>query len=174
MSEKRIDQTAMRKFQKVCDILQTYDYNPNKLVPILQEVQEEYRYLPEDIMTFVASSLNISPAKVYGVATFYAHFALEPKGKYIIKVCDGTACHVKHSTNIIEALYKRLKLDAKKHTTNDLMFTLEIVSCLGACGLAPVLVINDDVHPSMTPEGAIALIDKIVEQENSKEAEGAN
>ena len=76
--------------------------------------------------------------------------------------------------NIIEALYKHLKLDAKKHTTNDLMFTLEIVSCLGACGLAPVLVINDDVHPSMTPEGAIALIDKIVEQENSKEAEGAN
>ncbi len=169
MNEKRIDQTAMRKFQKVCDILQTYDYNPNKLVPILQEVQEEYRYLPEDIMTFIASSLDISPAKVYGVATFYAHFALEPKGKYIIKVCDGTACHVRHSTHIIEAINKRLELNDKKHTTNDLMFTLEIVSCLGACGLAPVLVINEEVYPVMTPEGAVELIDKIVESESSKE-----
>jgi len=168
MSEKTNNQSSMRKFQKVCDILESYNYNPNKLVPILQEVQAEYRFLPEDVMTFIASSLDISPAKVYGVATFYAHFALEPKGKHIIKVCDGTACHVRHSSHIIEAIYDRLDLDEKKHTTNDLLFTLEIVSCLGACGLAPVVVINDEVHPVMTPESTVELIDNIIEKEQEE------
>jgi len=157
--------TAMRKFQKVCDILKAYEYDPHKLVPILQEAQEEYRYLPEDIMTFIASSLDISPAKVYGVASFYAHFALEPKGKYIIKVCDGTACHVRHSTKIIEAIYKKLELSEKKTTTDDLAFTLEIVSCLGACGLAPLVVINEDIHPTVTPEKMDAIIDEIINKE---------
>jgi NADH-quinone oxidoreductase subunit E len=163
------ENSTMRKFQKVCDILKTYNYNSNKLIPILQEIQEEYRYLPEDIMTFVASSLDISPAKVYGVASFYAHFALEPKGKYIIKICDGTACHVRHSATIIEAVSEKLKLDSKKNTTNDLMFTLEIVSCLGACGLAPVVVINEDVHPAMTAEAISKVIDNIIEKEMQNE-----
>jgi NADH-quinone oxidoreductase subunit E len=156
---------TMRKFQKVCDILKKYEYNSYKLIPILQEIQEEYRYLPEDIMTFVASSLDISPAKVYGVASFYAHFALEPKGKYIIKVCDGTACHVRHSTKIIESIYGKLELSEKKNTTNDLLFTLEIVSCLGACGLAPVVVVNEDVYPAMTPESMATVIDNIIQKE---------
>lgn len=155
----------MRKFQKVCDILKKYEYNSYKLIPILQEIQEEYRYLPEDIMTFVASSLDISPAKVYGVASFYAHFALEPKGKYIIKVCDGTACHVRHSTSIIEAVCGKLGLSEKNNTTADLMFTLEIVSCLGACGLAPVVVINEEVHPAMTAENMVTVIDNIIKKE---------
>ncbi len=171
MSNTQVDKSAMRKFQKVCDILQNYDYDSKNLVPILQEVQEEYRYLPEDIMTFVASSLDISPAKVYGVATFYAHFALEPKGKYIIKVCDGTACHVRHSLHIIEAIQKHLDLTEKRNTTNDLMFTLEIVSCLGACGLAPVVVVNEDVYPVMNPESTIKLIDTIIAKENGKEGD---
>ncbi len=165
MSEKSSDSSMMRKFQKVCDILKLYDYNSNKLIPILQEIQDEYRYLPEDIMTFVASSLDISPAKVYGVATFYAHFALEPKGKYIIKVCDGTACHVRHSEHIIDAISQKLSLNEKRTTTNDLMFTLEIVSCLGACGLAPVVVINEDVYPVMTPERIESLLDEIMKKE---------
>lgn len=159
--------SAMRKFQKVCDILKFYDYNPHKLVPILQEIQEEYRYLPEDVMTFVASSLDISPAKVYGVASFYAHFALEPKGKYIVKVCDGTACHVRHSTHIIEAIYEKLGLSEKKTTTDDLLFTLEVVSCLGACGLAPVVVVNDEVHPGMDSESMITVLDNILQKEAS-------
>jgi len=156
---------TMRKFQKVCDILKKYEYNSYKLIPILQEIQEEYRYLPEDIMTFVASSLDISPAKVYGVASFYAHFALEPKGKYIIKVCDGTACHVRHSTKIIESICVKLGVSEKKNTTSDLLFTLEIVSCLGACGLAPVVVVNEDVHPAMTPESMATVIDNIIQKE---------
>ena len=158
----------MRKFEKVCDILDAFEYNPYKLVPILQMVQEEYRYLPEDIMTFVASSLDISPAKVYGVATFYSHFALEPKGKYIIKVCDGTACHVRNSQSIIDAINDKLKLNTTKKTTDDLLFTLEIVSCLGACGIAPVVVINEDVYGNVTPQIFNEIIDNILgEKQNA-------
>ena len=92
----------VRQFQKVCEILDKHDRNPAKLIPILQQVQDEYRYLPEKVLTYVATSLNLPPAKVYGVATFYAHFTLKPKGKYVVKVCDGTACHVKGSGGIIE------------------------------------------------------------------------
>lgn len=160
---------TVRKFEKVCDILQKYDYNPSKLIPILQATQEEYRYLPEEIMTFIASSLDVSPAKVYGVATFYSHFALEPKGKYIIKVCDGTACHVKNSVPIIEAIQLKLGLKNKVNTTEDMMFTLETVSCLGACGLAPVVVVNEDVYSQMTPKKTTAIIDEIIAKEESND-----
>ena len=154
----------IRKFEKVMEILEQYSFSYSKLIPILQAIQEEYRYLPEEVLTFVASSLDVSPAHVYGVATFYAHFTLEPKGKYIIKVCDGTACHVKNSIPIIEAIKEKLKL-GNRTTTEDMMFTLEIVSCLGACGLAPVVVINDEVHGQMNPTKAIKEIDKIIESE---------
>lgn len=156
---------STRKFEKVCEIINKYEKNPTKLIPILQEVQEEYRYLPEEIMMFVASSLDISPAKVYGVATFFAHFTLQPKGKYIIKICDGTACHVKKSTALLDAIQARLSLTDKKNTTEDMMFTLETVSCLGACGLAPVVVVNEDVYGAMTPEKIVEVIDGIISQE---------
>lgn len=160
--------TMMRKFEKVCEIIERYNNDSSKLVPILQAVQEEYRYLPEDVMYYVATSLGIPSAQVYGVATFYSHFALTPKGKYLIKVCDGTACHVKKSIPILEALMKRLKLNEDKMTTPDMLFTVETVSCLGACGLAPVLVINEEVHGLMTPESTIALLDNIIAREEAK------
>jgi NADH-quinone oxidoreductase subunit E len=83
------------KFEQVCQILNHYGHRPAGLIPILQAIQHEYQYLPEEVLTYVATSLNIPPARVYGVATFYAHFALEPKGKHVIRICDGTACHVK-------------------------------------------------------------------------------
>ena len=152
----------VRKFKNVCDILDRYDRDVNKLIPILQAVQEEYRYLPEKVLTYIATSLKVSPARVYGVATFYSHFALKPKGKYIIKICDGTACHVKNSTGILEAIQEKLGLDRENNTTQDMLFTLELVSCLGACGLAPVIVINDDVYGEVTPEKAIEVIEGIL------------
>ena len=155
------------KFDRVCMILDKYEKNPNKLIPILQDIQAEYSYLPEDIMTFVATALGISSATVYGVATFYAHFTLEPKGQYIIKVCDGTACHVKKSHSVLNALYEKLNLSADKRTTDDLLFTVETVSCLGACGLAPVMLVNEDVHGQITPEKAVALIDQIRAEEKA-------
>lgn len=134
---------------------------PSRLIPILQAVQQEYRYLPEEVMTYIATALDASPAHVFGVASFYARFALKPKGKYVIRLCDGTACHVKRSTPIIDALRDLLGLDAQHTTTPDLMFTIETVACLGACGLAPVVVVNEDVHGLMTPEKAIDLLEEI-------------
>jgi NADH-quinone oxidoreductase subunit E len=151
------------KFESVCRILEENNFDKSKLIPILQAVQEEYRYLPEEVMSFISSSLNISPAIIYGVATFYSHFALKPKGKNIIKVCNGTACHVKKSTTIIDAIRKKLGLKDNENTTKDMLFTLETVACLGACGLAPVVVINDSVYGQITPEKISVLIDAIVE-----------
>jgi NADH-quinone oxidoreductase subunit E len=157
----------IRKFEKVCEILDAYQRDSTKLIPILQAVQEEYRYLPEEVLTYVATSLGLPPAKVYGVATFYAHFTLEPKGKYVVRVCDGTACHVKMSIPILEAMRKRLGLTESKKTSPDLMFTIETVYCFGACGLAPVVVINDDVYSQMTPDKAVALIDETIQKEEA-------
>jgi NADH-quinone oxidoreductase subunit E len=105
----------------------------------------------------------MSPAIVYGVATFYSHFALKPKGKNIIKVCNGTACHVKKSAAIIDAIRKKLGLKGNENTTKDMLFTLETVACLGACGLAPVIVINDSIYGQITPEKIVVLIDAIAE-----------
>lgn len=154
-----------RKFVKVCSIVDQHERRPSRLIPILQAVQEEYRYLPPEVLTYVATALDVPPARVFGVATFYAHFALQPKGKYLIRICDGTACHVKDSLPILEALRRRLGLEGKRQTTSDLLFTLETVACLGACGLAPVVVVNDEVHGQMTPESAVKLIDDIVAKE---------
>jgi NADH-quinone oxidoreductase subunit E len=156
---------AGRKFEKVLQILDQYQWNKQRLVPILQAIQEEYRYLPEEVMTLVATSLGIPAAKVYGVATFYSHFALEPKGKYVIRVCDGTACHVKGSQELVDALEAKLKLGKARKTTADMMFTLETVSCLGACGLAPAMVINDEVHGQVAADAACAIVESIRQQE---------
>lgn len=156
---------GVRKFEKICAILDKHERKASRLIPILQEVQEEYRYLPAEVLTFVATSLGLPPAKVFGVASFYAHFALEPKGKYLVRLCDGTACHVKKSIPILEAIRARLGLTEEKKTTPDMLITVETVSCLGACGLAPVVVINDDVHGQMTPEAAVKLVDEILAKE---------
>jgi len=147
------------------EILDRYDRCETKIIPILQAVQEEYRYLPQEVLTFIATSLGVSPARLYGVATFYSHFSLEPKGKHILKMCDGTACHVRGSTAVIDAIRDRLKLSDKKITTDDMMYTFETVSCLGACGLAPVLVVDEEIHGQVTPEQALEILDKIDAEE---------
>ena len=152
-------------FTPAANILKEYDYDPSKLIPILQKVQDAYRYLPEDIMRFIADELEISPAKVFGVATFFAHFAITPKGKHIVKVCNGTACHVKGSSFLINTVKDKLKLKEGQDTTEDMLFTLECVSCLGACGLAPVMVIDDVVHGQVTPAKAVELLDAVIKQE---------
>ncbi|MDR1523481.1 MAG: NAD(P)H-dependent oxidoreductase subunit E [Endomicrobium sp.] len=149
------------KFRSVCSILEEHAFDKSKLIPILQATQEEYKYLPQEILAFISSALNISPAKVYGVATFYSHFSLTPKGKHIIRICDGTACHVKKSSTIIDALKKKLNLNGSETTTKDMLFTLETVACLGACGLAPAIVIDGKVYGQMTASKAVALIDNI-------------
>ncbi len=151
--------------EKLDLILQTYNYDPASLIPIMQAIQKEYRYLPEEMLTYVAKQLKVSEARIYGVATFYADFSLEPKGKYVIKVCDGTACHVRKSIPVIEAFQEELHLSEGHHTTEDMLFTLEVVACLGACSLAPACTVNDVVHATMNPKKVKQLIKKIREEE---------
>lgn len=150
-------------YDKTDEIIAVYGPKPASLIPIMQDIQAVYRYLPGELLTYVASRIGITEAKAYSVATFYENFSFEPKGKYVIKVCDGTACHVRKSAPILDAFRKELGLSEKKHTTDDMLFTVETVSCLGACGLAPTVMVNETVHPRMTPELAIELIKQLRE-----------
>ena len=145
-------------YQAADEIIAQYERDAKSLIPIMQDIQEEFRYLPSELLSYAASKIGVTNAKAFSVATFYENFSFEAKGKYVIKVCDGTACHVRHSTPVLEALWKELGLSKKKHTTEDMLFTVETVSCLGACGLAPTLMVNEQVYPSMTPDKARALI----------------
>jgi NADH-quinone oxidoreductase subunit E len=156
------------QYANIDQILEKYHNKKSSLIAVLQEIQNEYNYLPQEVLDYISKKMDITPSKIFSVATFYENFSLEPKGKYIIKICDGTACHVRKSIPILNALRKELGLSEKKHSTDDMLFTLETVSCLGACGLAPVITINDKVHSKMTPESAIEVINRIRE-ENSNE-----
>ncbi len=147
-------------YQKIDEIIAA-QRSDKPIVAILQDIQEEYRYLPREAFDYLAKQLGVSLAKLYSVATFYENFSLTPKGKYVIKICDGTACHVRKSIPILEALRKELQLTGDKKTTDDLLFTVETVSCLGACGLAPVLTVNDKVYAAMTPESAVELLNEL-------------
>lgn len=153
-----------QEIAKLDEILQAHDYNKTLLIAIMQDIQKVYRYLPEEALCYIAKKLKLSEAKIYGVATFYENFSLEPKGKYVIKICDGTACHVRKSVPILEEFRSILGVSETKTTTDDMLFTVETVSCLGACGLAPVCTVNDHVHPSMTPEKAKELIQTLKEE----------
>ena len=148
-------------YQKTDEIISKYAREQKSLIPIMQDIQAEFRYLPAELLSYVAEKINITEAHAFSVATFYENFSFEAKGKYVIKVCDGTACHVRHSTPVLEALWKELGLSKKKHTTDDMLFTVETVSCLGACGLAPAMMVNEQVYPAMTPEKAIAVINEL-------------
>ena len=148
----------------VNEILEKSGYQQQAIISILQEIQEVYHYLPQEVFPILSKELNMSEARIFSIATFYENFSLEPKGKYVIKVCDGTACHVRKSIPILEKLRSELGLSEKKKTTDDLNFTVETVSCLGACGLAPVLTVNDVVHPEMTPDKVVILLNKLKEE----------
>ena len=146
---------------RVEQIIDSYGCQKANLIAIMQDIQSEYKYLRADVLERIAEKLGISVAKVYSVATFYENFSLEAKGKYIIKVCDGTACHVRKSQPIFNAISEYLELEGKQKTSADGLFTLETVACLGACGLAPVVTVNDQVHSKMSPELAIDLLENL-------------
>ena len=124
---------------------------PGALMPVLQEAQNIFGYVPQDVQQIIADGLGTTLAEVYGVATFYAQFSLEPKGQYVVGVCLGTACYVKGSQKVLDKLSEELKIPVGK-TTPDGVFTLNATRCLGACGLAPVMMINDDVYGRLTPD----------------------
>ncbi len=151
---------------KLDEIIASYGAKKSNLIAILQKVQEVYRYLPEDAMIYIGTKIvGLSPATVFGVATFYTQFSLEPKGKYEIKVCDGTACHVRGSMPVLNAIRAKLGISEGQLTCDNGLFSLETVSCLGACGLAPVVVINDKVYPQMTSDAITIVLDTLIKEE---------
>ena len=155
-------------YTKTDEILGKYPAQERSLIPIIHEIQETWNYVPVELLPYVAKHIGITETKAYSVASFYERFSFEPKGKYIIRVCDGTACHVRQSGPVLERLRSELGLSEKKRTTDDMLFTVETVSCLGACSLAPALMVNDHVHPAMTPDKATALIKELREEEAAK------
>ena len=157
----------------VDDILSLYGMKESNIIAILQDVQERYHYLPREVFPYLSRALGVSEARLYSVATFYENFSLEKKGRFVIRVCDGTACHVRKSIPILERLRKELNLSEANKTTPDGGFTVETVSCLGACGLAPVITVNEQVYPAMTPEKASELIASLRAQ-LAAESEGAS
>ncbi|WP_258358803.1 NADH-quinone oxidoreductase subunit NuoE [Moorella sulfitireducens (nom. illeg.)] len=147
------------KAKALADVLERYGGTKGALIPILQEAQEIYGYLPREIMQEIAKKLKIPFSQVYGVATFYTQFHLKPRGQNIIRICQGTACHVRGGARLLEAISKALGI-GKNETTADGRFTLETVACLGSCGLAPVMMINEETYGRLTPEKIPAILEK--------------
>ena len=128
------------------------------LIPILQGAQNAFGYLPAEALQTISEELTVPLAEIYGVVTFYAQFHLKPRGRHIIRVCRGTACHVRGSLAIMERLKTELHV-AENGTTEDLRFTLEPVACLGACGLAPAVMVDDETHGRLTPDSATKILE---------------
>ncbi|MDA8233565.1 MAG: NADH-quinone oxidoreductase subunit NuoE [Clostridia bacterium] len=139
------------KQQQLDAVFAKYSGQKGALIPVLQEAQNIYGYLPTEVLEQISKNLKIPFSKVYGVVTFYAQFHLKPRGRNIIRVCLGTACHVRGGAKIFDRIRTELTIDDGE-TTPDLRYTLESVACIGACGLAPVIMINDDTHGRLTPD----------------------
>mgnify|MGYP003471343016 FL=1 len=149
------------------------NYQPNDrstLIPLLQEVQTIYGYLPENALRDISNFVKVPLSRVYGVATFYNQFRLMPLGENIIRVCRGTACHVKNSANILFALEAELGVMAGQ-TTRDKKFTLEVVNCIGACSIAPVILVNDDYHGRITVKDIPKILKKYQSAKKTETAE---
>lgn len=146
--------------QGIDDILTQWPKERSSLIPILQRVQERLGYLPEEAIRQVAQYLRLTPNQVFGVLTFYAQFRLTPQGRHLVRVCRGTACHVRGGASIRRTVERLLQVSPDE-TTPDRKFTYETVACLGACALAPVMVLNGVVHGETTPDKARLLLDAV-------------
>lgn len=147
---------------KLKEVIASHKSDKGALMPVLQEAQEIYGYLPIEVQKMIAEEMDIPLEKIYGVATFYSQFTLNPKGKYTISVCLGTACYVKGSGDIFDELSKKLGINGGE-TTSDGKFTLVDCRCIGACGLAPVLTVNDDVYGRLTVDDVDGILAKYAE-----------
>lgn len=152
------------------NVITAYKGQAGSLVAVLQDVQEICGYLPEPVMRWLGQELGIKPAKIYGVATFYTQFRLAPVGKYLIMLCQGTACHVNGAERIETAICQELKIKSGE-TTGDGVFTLDTVACLGCCSLAPVMMINGQAYGPLTPDGAVKIIKDIYKKERQSGGE---
>lgn len=147
------------EFKKLDEVLAKYQGKKGALIPVLQAAQDIFGYLPTDALKEISRQMNLPVSKIYGVVTFYAQFHLNPRGRNIIRVCLGTACHVRGGAKICEAVVKAIGINDGE-TTEDLRYTLESVACIGACGLAPVMMVNDDTHGRLTPDQVAALLEQ--------------
>jgi len=151
--------------EKIDSILQKYSYaNRDSLIPILQEIQEEVGYLTEGSLISIGKHLNLPTSKIYGLATFYNQFRFESKGKYHIQVCHGTACHLVGSVSLIDYIQKLLKISTNQKT-RDGKFSLEVVTCMGACAQAPVIVINGEFYKELNSESIKSLIQELIDRD---------
>jgi len=149
--------TAKQLKQKTKSILDNYQRDQGMLVSILQDIQAEYNYLPKKVLVEVSQALGAPLSQVYSVATFFKAFSLEPRGRHLINVCLGTACHVRGAVRVLEAIERELAIKAGR-TTKDLKFTLETVNCVGACALGPIVIINGEYHGQMKTDKVKALL----------------
>ena len=145
--------------EKVEEIILEYDSSRDSLISILQDVQSEYRYLPESILKLVARKLGLPLIQVYGVATFFKAFSLKPRGKHLLSVCLGTACHVRGAPAVLDEVERKLCIEPGE-TSGDMQFTLETVNCLGACALGPIMVMDGEYHGQMVPGKVQATINR--------------
>lgn len=148
--------------QKLQEIIEKYKDTRGALIPVLHEAQEVYGYLPIEIQKKISEGLNIPLSEIYGVVTFYTQFSLNPKGKYKISVCMGTACYVKGSGQILDKFKEKLGLEVGE-CSDDGMFSLDACRCIGACGLAPVITVNDDVYGRLVPDDIEGILKKYKE-----------
>lgn len=147
------------QYEKLQAVIDKYKDTNGPMMPVMQQAQEIFGALPFEVQDFIAKGLGVSITEVYGVATFYSQFALEPKGKHVISVCLGTACYVRGVQPVLEKLAKELNVEVGK-TTEDKMFTLEATRCLGCCGLAPVLMVDEEVHGRLTVDDVGTILAK--------------
>jgi NADH:ubiquinone oxidoreductase subunit E len=138
--------------EKLVNILEEYRSSEGNLITLLQDIQSEFGYLPEEAVVWFSKELDIPASRFYGVSTFYSQFHLKPRGKHIITACCGTACHVRGAERLLSAALRELKLNEDQDTTEDGEITLEKVACLGTCSMAPVMIINHKMQAKMTPE----------------------
>lgn len=162
------------ELENVEPLLEQYESQRTNLIPILQDVQETYRYLPQEVLRKISKKLRVPLTEIFHVATFYSCFSLVPRGRHVIQVCMGTACHVRGAPRVMDRILRDLKL-AQPGTTNDLGFTVETVRCIGCCGLAPVArVDNKNIHSHLTQAKVPAVLKKYQSKPESTVPAGAN
>lgn len=155
-----VEKSSEKAWEKLGVLLDKYRGTKGSVIPVLQQAQEIFGYLPKDVLIKISKEIDVPVSQIYGVVTFYAQFHLEPRGQNIIRSCQGTACHVRGAKAVLVAIREKLGLKEGQVTTPDLKFTLETVACIGACGLAPVFMVNDDTHGRLTPESVGPIMDK--------------
>ena len=155
-----VEKTSEMQWEQLAELLGKYRGTKGSVIPVLQQAQDIFGYLPKDVLIEIGKQLEIPISQIFGVVTFYAQFHLEPRGKNIIRSCQGTACHVRGAKNVLQGIRDKLGLKEGQSTTGDLKFTLETVACIGACGLATCVMVNDETHGRLTPQKIGEILDQ--------------